>query len=109
MNTITLEELGNIIVEQKESFEGTGLNPDVFDDDNYRSVSFRFREFKKHNRLDCMVLLVIFPYYFKIYLDKNNYITKVPFNCESKKEKTLGKQLKLNGKKEYIYKRCALE
>ena len=89
--TITIDELKNIIMECKENID-IGINPIVFEK---MSVEYEFKEFKKHNRLDCTLWALIFPFDFKIYLDKENYIIKKPFTEERKNQKVVGKKLLL--------------
>lgn len=91
MGNITLKELESIILERNGSFSDVGLNPEIFDKEG--RVDFIFKKFKKHNRLDCTLWLSIFPFDFKIKLDKENHIIKKPFIDENKNIRVFGKRL----------------
>jgi len=75
-NIITLRELESIILERVNNITSC-LNEELLNDCN---INFNFKEFKKHNRLNCRVWLSILPYDLKIYLTYKN-------------EKVLGKKL----------------
>ena len=88
-NIITLRELESIILERVNNITSC-LNEELLNDCN---INFNFKEFKKHNRLNCRVWLSILPYDLKIYLTKENIINKAPFSVRYKNEKVLGKKL----------------
>lgn len=91
ISNMSIDELKNIVL------ESTNKESDTFSEAvlNDRDFTFEYKEFKKHNRLDCTAWLSIFPYDFKIYLDKNNIITKTPFK-EYKNKRILGRKLILS-------------